>query len=29
MHPMVILGDEASLEAHFGLFGDSDNLDAR
>ena len=26
---MVILGDEAQLEAHFGLFGNSANLDAR
>ena len=26
---MVLLGDEAQLEAHFGLFGDSANLDAR
>jgi hypothetical protein len=29
MHPMVLLGDEAQVEAHFGLFGDSANLDAR
>jgi hypothetical protein len=28
-HPMVLLGDEAQVEAHFGLFGDSANLDAR
>jgi hypothetical protein len=28
-HPMVLLGDEAQLEAHFGLFRDSANLDAR
>ena len=28
-HPMVLLGDEAQLEARFGLFGDSANLDAR
>jgi hypothetical protein len=28
-HSMVLLGDEAHLEAHFGLFGDSDNPDAR
>ena len=27
--PMVLLGDEAQVEAHFGLFGDSANLDAR
>jgi hypothetical protein len=25
---MVLLGDEAQVEAHFGLFGDSANLDA-
>jgi hypothetical protein len=29
MHPMVLLGDEAQLEACFDLFGDSTNLDAR
>jgi hypothetical protein len=28
-HPMVLLGDEALVEAHFGLFGDIANLDAR
>ena len=28
-HPMVLLGDEAPVEAHFGPFGDSANLDAR
>jgi hypothetical protein len=28
-HPMVFLGDEAQVEARFGLFGDSANLDAR
>jgi hypothetical protein len=28
MHSMVLLGDEAQVEAHFGLFGDSVNLDA-
>ena len=28
-HPMVLLGDEAQLEAHFGPFGDSANLNAR
>ena len=28
-HPMVPLGDEAQVEAHFGTFGDSANLDAR
>jgi hypothetical protein len=26
---MVLLGDDAQLEAHFGLFGASANLDAR
>jgi hypothetical protein len=26
---MVLLGDEAQLKAHFGLFGDCANLDAR
>ena len=26
---MVLLGDEAQVEARFGLFGDSANLDAR
>jgi hypothetical protein len=26
---MVFLGDEAQVEARFGLFGDSANLDAR
>jgi hypothetical protein len=26
-HPMVLLGDEAQLDARFGLFGDSANLD--
>ena len=26
---MVLLGDEAQVEAHFGTFGDSANLDAR
>jgi hypothetical protein len=29
MHPLVLLGDEAQVEALFGLFGDSANLDAR
>jgi hypothetical protein len=28
-HPMVLVGYEAQLEAHFALFGDSANLDAR
>ena len=28
-HSMVPLGDEAQVETHFGLFGDSANLDAR
>ena len=27
--PMVLLGEEAQLEAPFSLFGDSANLDAR
>ena len=27
--PMVLLGDEAQLEAHFSPCGDSANLDAR
>jgi hypothetical protein len=27
-HWMVLQGDEAQLEAHFGPFGDSANLDA-
>ena len=27
--PMVPLGDEAQVEAHFGMFGDSANLHAR
>ena len=27
--PMVLLGDEAQVEAHFGLCRDSANLDAR
>jgi hypothetical protein len=26
---MVLLGDEAQVETHFGLFGDNANLDAR
>jgi hypothetical protein len=26
---MVLLGDEAKVDAHFGPFGDSANLDAR
>ena len=26
---MVLLGDEAQVEAQFGLFGDSANLDAK
>jgi hypothetical protein len=29
MHPMVLLGDEAHVEAYFGPFGESANLDAR
>jgi hypothetical protein len=28
MHPMVLQGDEAEVEACFGPFGDSANLDA-
>jgi hypothetical protein len=28
-HPMVLLGDEAQVDAHFGSIGDSANLDAR
>ena len=27
--PMVLLGDEAQVEAHFGPFGDKANFDAR
>jgi hypothetical protein len=27
--PMVLLRDEAQVDARFGLFGDSGNLDAR
>jgi hypothetical protein len=29
MHPMVLLGDEAQVEARFGPFGDSVSHDAR
>jgi hypothetical protein len=29
MHPMVLLGDDAQVKAHFGLFGDNANLDTR
>ena len=29
MHHMVLRGDEAQVEAHFGLFEDSANLEAR
>jgi hypothetical protein len=29
MHSMGLLGDEAQVEARFGLFGDSATLDAR
>jgi hypothetical protein len=29
MHSMVLLGDEAQVEARFSLFGDYANLDAR
>jgi hypothetical protein len=28
-HLRVLLGDETQMEAHFGLFGDSANLEAR
>ena len=28
-HKMVLLGDEAQVEAHFGLFRDIANLEAR
>jgi hypothetical protein len=28
-HLMVLLSDEAQVDAYFGLFGDSTNLDAR
>jgi hypothetical protein len=28
-HPMILLGDEALVDAHFGPFGDSANLNAR
>ena len=28
-HPMVLLGDEAQVDARFGLFGDIANPDAR
>jgi hypothetical protein len=29
MHPMVLLGDEALVDAHFILFTDSADLDVR
>jgi hypothetical protein len=29
MHPMVLLGDGTQVDARFGLFRDSANLDAR
>jgi hypothetical protein len=29
MHPMVLLGDEAQVETHFGMFGGSTNRFAR
>jgi hypothetical protein len=29
MHPMVLLGDKAQVEAGFGKFGDSAKLDER
>jgi hypothetical protein len=28
-HPLVLLGGEAQVEAHFGLFGDSANPNAK
>jgi hypothetical protein len=28
-HPMELLGDIGEIEAHFSMFGDSVNLDAR
>jgi hypothetical protein len=28
-HSMVLLGDEAQVEAYFGPFGDNANLDAK
>jgi hypothetical protein len=28
-HPMVLLGDDAQVETHFGSFGDRTNLDSR
>jgi hypothetical protein len=29
MHLMVLRGDEAQVETHFGVFGGSTNVDAR
>ena len=29
MHPIVLLAEESQVDARFGLFGDSANLDAR
>jgi hypothetical protein len=29
MHPMVLIGDDAQVEARFGPFGDSANLEVR
>ena len=29
MHPMVLIGDKAQVEARFGPFGDIANFDAR
>jgi hypothetical protein len=29
MHPMVLLGEEAQVEARFGLFGDNISVSAR
>jgi hypothetical protein len=28
-HPMVLVGDKVQVDARFGLFGDSANLDVR
>ena len=29
MHPMLLIGDEAQVDTHFSLFGDSANLVAK
>jgi hypothetical protein len=29
MHPMVLLGDDAQVEARYGMIGDAAKLDAR